>query len=61
MEEVMTDLALSIKIDNALLLEELGDNSYHFENEEEFDIWVDKMIRENRYKGLITSYTKKKK
>ncbi|HRT02553.1 MAG TPA: hypothetical protein P5513_01275 [Candidatus Diapherotrites archaeon] len=46
MQEIMTDLALSIKIDNALLLEEVSDNSYHFENEEEFDIWVDKMIRE---------------
>lgn len=46
MQEIMTDLVLSIEIDNELLLEEVSDNSYHFENEEEFDIWVDKMIRE---------------
>ncbi len=46
MEEIMTDLSLSIAIDNTLLLEEISDNSYHFENEEELDIWVNKMIRE---------------
>ena len=45
MEEIMTDLSLSIKIDNELLLEEITDNYYHFENEEEYDNWVNEIIK----------------
>lgn len=51
MQEVMTDFALSIKIDNALLLEEVSDdNSYHFENEEYHTNWLNEIIREIREK-----------
>jgi hypothetical protein len=46
MQEIMTDLSLSIEIDNELLLEEVSDNSYHFENEEKYDIWINEIIRE---------------
>ena len=46
MQEIMTDLALSIEIDNELLLEEISDNSYHFENEEKYDNWVNEIIKE---------------
>lgn len=45
MQEIMTDLSLSIEIDNELLLEEVSDNSYHFENEEKYDIRVNKIIK----------------
>lgn len=46
MQEIMTDLSLSIEIDNELLLEEVSDNSYHFEDEEKHDNWVNEIIRE---------------
>ena len=35
MPEIMTDLSLSLEIDNELLLEEVNDNSYSFENDED--------------------------
>ena len=34
MTEIMTDINLSIEIDNELLLEEVNDNSYNFEDED---------------------------
>ena len=34
MPEIMTDINLSIEIDNELLLEEVSDNSYSFEDED---------------------------
>ncbi len=34
MPEIMTDLSLSVEIDNELLLEEVSDNSYCFEDED---------------------------
>ena len=34
MTEIMTDINLSIEIDNELLLEEVSDNSYSFEDED---------------------------
>lgn len=46
MQEIMTDLSLSMEIDNELLLEEVSDNSYHFENMEKYDIWINEIIRE---------------
>ena len=34
MTEIMTDINLSIEIDNEILLEEVNDNSYSFEDED---------------------------
>ena len=34
MQEIMTDINLSIEIDNEILLEEVNDNSYSFEDED---------------------------
>ena len=34
MTEIMTDLSLSLEIDNEILLGEVSDNSYDFENED---------------------------
>lgn len=46
MQEIMTDLTLSIEIDNELLLEEVSDNSYYFEDEEYHTNWINEIIRE---------------
>ena len=46
MTEIMTDINLSIEIDNELLLEEVTDNSYQFEDELESHInWQNEIIR----------------
>ena len=34
MPEIMTDFSLSLEIDNEILLEEISDNSYQFEDED---------------------------
>lgn len=46
MPEIMTDINLSIEIDNELLLEEVTDNSYQFEDELESHIdWSNEITR----------------
>lgn len=46
MQEIMTDFLLSLEIDNEILLEEISDNSYQFEDELESHIdWSNEITR----------------
>lgn len=46
MQEIMTDFSLSLEIDNEILLEEISDNSYQFEDELESHInWSNEITR----------------
>ena len=46
MQEIMTDFSLSLEIDNEILLEEISDNYYQFEDELESHIdWSNEITR----------------